>query len=73
MTTTDRKSAVSQSEFEAITCNRWKARENARVQVAIGIGFNFHWLKKLVRVLVANHRAKQCKTAANSILRLMLN
>ena len=37
---------MSQSELEAITCNRHKARENARVQVAIGFGFASHWLKK---------------------------
>ena len=35
---------MSESEFETITCNRSKARENRRVQVAIGFGF--HWLKK---------------------------
>ena len=35
---------MSQSEYEAIARHRRKARENARVQVAIGFGF--HWLKK---------------------------
>ena len=29
---------MRQSEFEAITCNRCKARENTHVQVAIGFG-----------------------------------
>ena len=45
-TTTDASSAMSQSEYEAITRNRRKARENARLQVAIGFGFASHWLDK---------------------------
>ena len=32
-------SAMSQSGLEKITCALLKARENARVQVAIGFGF----------------------------------
>ena len=36
--TTDRNSAMSQSGFEAIACNRREARENARVQVAVSFG-----------------------------------
>ena len=56
---------MSQSEFEAITC---KAREYARVQVAIGFGFAFTlWVEKVARVLLANHRATRCKTKANTI------
>ena len=42
--TTDRNSAISQSEFEAMIRNRRKARKNVRVQVAIG--FASHWLRK---------------------------
>ena len=30
-----------------ITCNRRQARENARMQSAIGFGFASHWLRKL--------------------------
>ena len=37
---------MNQSEYEVVTCSWHKARENARVQVAIGIGFASHWLKK---------------------------
>ena len=37
---------MSQSEFEAITCDQCEAWENARVQVAIGFGIAFHWLRK---------------------------
>ena len=58
---------MSQSEFEAITCNRRQARENTRVQVVIGLGFASHWLKKVARVLLTNHEAKQCKTKVNAI------
>ena len=58
---------MSQSEFKAIACDRRKARDNAHVRVAIGFGFACHWLKKVARVLLANHRAKQCKTKANAI------
>ena len=37
---------MSQSEYKTIA-SRWrKARENARVQGAIGFGFGFHWMKK---------------------------
>ena len=36
---------MGQTEFEAIICSRRQARENARVQVTIGLGFAFHWLK----------------------------
>ena len=43
---TDASSAMSQSEYEAITLDRCKARENAHVKVTIGIGFASHWLKK---------------------------
>ena len=44
--TRDEDSSVNQSEFEVITCNRRQARENARVQPAIGFGFASHWLRK---------------------------
>lgn len=37
---------MNQSEFEAITCNRRKARKNVRVQVAIGFSFPSRWLKR---------------------------
>ena len=37
---------MDQSEFEANTCNRRKARKNACDQVMIGFGFASHWLKK---------------------------
>ena len=43
--TTDTNIAMSQSEYEANSCNGRKARENACVQVAICFGFVFHWLK----------------------------
>ena len=42
-------SAMNQSQFLAITCNKLKAREKSRVHGAIGFGFGFgfgsHWLK----------------------------
>ena len=44
--TTDANSAMSQSEYETITCSWGKARENARVQAVIGIAFASHLLKK---------------------------
>ena len=37
-------SAMSQSQFLAITCNSLKAREKSRVQGAIAFGFASHWL-----------------------------
>ena len=37
---------TSQSEFEANTCNRRQARENARGQNTIGFGLDSHWLRK---------------------------
>ena len=45
--TTGAGSAMNQSQFLAITCNSFKAREKSWVQVAIGFGFGFdsHWLK----------------------------
>ena len=36
---------MSQSQFQAITCNSLKAREKWRVHGAIGFGFASHWLK----------------------------
>ena len=38
---------MNQSEFIAITCNLFKARQKLGVQSAIGFGFGFasHWLK----------------------------
>ena len=46
-TTTGANSAMNQSQFLAITCNLFKAREKSRVHGAIGFGFGFasHWLK----------------------------
>ena len=38
-------SAMNQSQFLAITCNSLEAREESRVQGAIGLGFASHWLK----------------------------
>ena len=38
-------SAMNQSQFLAITCNKLKARKNSRVHGAIGFGFAYHWLK----------------------------
>ena len=43
--TTGANSAINQSQFLAITCNSFKAREKSRVQGAIGFGFASHWLK----------------------------
>ena len=43
--TTGVNSAMNQSEFLAITCNLLKARENSRVQGAIGFGFASNRLK----------------------------
>ena len=37
---------MNQSEFEANTCNRRQARENACDQVMVGFGLVPHWLKK---------------------------
>lgn len=58
---------MSQSEFEAKTGNRRKARENGRVQVAIGFGLPSHWLKKVAPLSQTNHRIRECKTKANEI------
>ena len=38
-------SAMSQSQILEITCNSLEAREESRVQGAIGFGFVSHWLK----------------------------
>ena len=43
--TTGANSAINQSQFLAITCNSFKAREKSRVHGAIGFGFVSHWLK----------------------------
>ena len=37
---------MNQSELEANTCNRRKARENACEQVAIGLSFTSDWSRK---------------------------
>ena len=42
---TGAESAINQSQFLAITCNSFKAREKSRVQGAIALGFASHWLK----------------------------
>ena len=38
-------SAMNQSQFLAITCNSFEAREKSRVHGAVGFGFASHWLK----------------------------
>ena len=38
-------SAMTQSQFLAITCNSLEAREKSRVHGAIGFVFASHWLK----------------------------
>ena len=38
-------SAMNQSQFLAITCNSFEAREKSRVHGAIGFGVASHWLK----------------------------
>ena len=43
--TTRADSAMNQSQFLAITCNSFEAREKSRVHGAIGFGFASHWLK----------------------------
>ena len=43
--TTGANSAMSQSQFLAITCNSCEAREKSRAHGAIGFGFASHWLK----------------------------
>ena len=43
--TTGAKSAINQSEFQAITCYLPKVWEKSRVQDLIGFGFASHWLK----------------------------
>ena len=42
--TTGTNSTMNQSQFLAITCNSFEAREKSRVH-AIGFGFASHWLK----------------------------
>ena len=58
--TTGANSALNQSELLAITFNLLKAREESRVEDAIGFGFAAHWLKtggrflsKLLSVAIA--------------------
>ena len=36
---------MQQSEFRAINCNLFTAREKSRVQAAIGFDLSSHWLK----------------------------
>ena len=43
--TTGAGSAMSQSQFLAITCNSLVAREKSRLHGAACFGFDFHWLK----------------------------
>ena len=43
--TTGTNSSMNQSQFLAITCNSFEAREKSRVHGAIGFGFASHWLK----------------------------
>ena len=50
--TTDRKSAMSQSEFEAITHNWCKVPRD-------WFWFYFSLVEKVARVSLSNHRAKQ--------------
>ena len=49
---------MSQSEFEAITCNQRKRRENTGEQVGIGFDLDFHWLKKVVPVFPGQSQSK---------------
>ena len=67
-------STTNQSELEANTCNRRKARENACQQVAIGFRFASHWfiLSQSQSTVKRKQRkresvAKQLKTALNAI------
>ena len=59
---------MSQSQYKTVTCNRsnWarkmRACKSRLVLVLLFIGW---W--KVARVLLANHRAKQCKTKPNAI------
>ena len=50
---------------EPITCNQCKARECAAGKSGL-VWFWFSLVEKVARVLLANHRAKQCKTRANA-------
>ena len=43
--TTESNNAMDQSEIPAITCHVLKAREESRVQDAIGFGLASNWLK----------------------------
>ena len=43
--TTGADSEMKQSQFFAITCNSFKAREKSGVHDAIGFDFASHWLK----------------------------
>ena len=45
--TTGANCPMNQSQFLAITCNSFEAREKSRAHSAIGFGFGFasHWLK----------------------------
>lgn len=56
------KNAMSQSEFAAISI-----KDSHMCKVHLVRLLAFHWLKKVGRVLLANHREKQCKTIANAI------
>lgn len=47
--TRDEVISVNQREFEVITCNCSQARENTRVQLAIGFGFASHLTEKETR------------------------
>ena len=49
---------MSQSEFQAITCNLPKEREKWHVQGVIGFSFASHWLKNWCEIfkLIAKRR-----------------
>ena len=48
--TTGTNSTMNQSQFQAIVCHSFKAREKSRVHGAIGFGFASHWLKNWSRL-----------------------
>ena len=49
---------MDQSEFEANTCNRCQARENACQRGTVGFGFVSHWLiEKVARVWLNQSRS----------------
>ena len=69
---TGKQRNMNQSEIEANACNRCQAQENACSQVMIGLGFiSFSLVRKVVRVMLTNHRAQESKTKAITKLLLL--